>query len=493
MTILLIANRGEIVTRIARTARELGWRIATIYEPDDRQSPHVRVGDIALEVDSYTSIDSVVEAALRAGADIVHPGYGFLSENPEFAKKLLDLGILWAGPTPEKMKLLGDKIEARRLAEQAGVPVLPWCEVADLGEALRCAEDIGYPVVVKASNTGGGRGQRIARNGEELVIAFQLVELEARGWGRPRIFVEKFVENARHIEVQILADRYGTIVHLYERECSMQRRRQKIVEEAPSPLTARREKLRNQLLSYALQLSEYTGYDGIGTLEFIYDPKSNQFYFIEANTRLQVEHGVTEMVTGVDIVKHQLLTGLEKPLSLHQSEITVRGWAVEARVYAEKILDNFAPAEGVVTKLRMPSGPWLRVDSTIEEGYHVNPKYDTLLAKIIAWGTDRLEAVKRLEIALKETVIGGVETNLDLLRELLASEEFIKADYHTLFLENTLDRIRRKIVEKLQTLKEIVSKINMPQILQLKTPNNRLHEMRWRAYGWLAASTRSRY
>ncbi|HIP65481.1 MAG TPA: ATP-grasp domain-containing protein [Pyrodictium sp.] len=493
MTILLIANRGEVVVRVAKTARELGWKIATIYEPDDRQSPHIRVGDIAVEVDSYTSIDSVVEAALRVGADIVHPGYGFLSENPEFAKKLLDLGISWAGPSPEKMRLLGDKIEARRLAEQAGVPVLPWCEALDVGDALRCAEDIGYPVVVKASNTGGGRGQRIARNGEELVKAFQLVALEARGWGKPRIFVEKFVENARHVEVQILADRYGSVVHLYERECSVQRRRQKIVEEAPSPLTARRKKLRSELLDYALKLSEYAGYDGIGTLEFIYDPKSDQFYFIEANTRLQVEHGVTEMVTGVDIVKHQLLTGLEKPLSLRQSEITVRGWAVEARVYAEKVLSDFAPAEGVVTKLRMPSGPWLRVDSIVEEGYHVNPKYDTLLAKIIAWGSDRLEAVKRLEIALKETVIGGVETNLDLLRELLASEEFVKADYHTLFLEKTLDRIRRKISEKLQILKEIVSRINMPQLLHMKTPNVRLQGIRWRTYGWLAASTRSRY
>ena len=493
MTILLIANRGEIVVRVARTARELGWKVATVYEPDDRWSPHVRVGDIALEVDSYTSIDSMVEAALRASADIVHPGYGFLSENPEFAKKLLDLGISWAGPTPEKMRLLGDKLEARRLAEQAGVPVLPWCEAVDLKEALQCAENIGYPVVVKASNTGGGRGQRIARNGEELVKAFQLVGLEAKGWGRPRIFVEKFVENARHVEVQILADRYGSIVHLYERECSIQRRRQKIVEEAPSPLTARREKLRNELLSYALQLSEYAGYDGIGTLEFIYDPKHGQFYFIEANTRLQVEHGVTEMVTGVDIVKHQLLTGLEKPLSLSQSEIAVKGWAVEARVYAEKILDGFVPAEGTVTKLRIPSGPWLRIDSIVEEGYHVNPKYDTLLAKIIAWGSNRLEAVKRLEIALKETVIGGVETNLDLLRELLTSEEFVKANYHTLLLEKMLESIRGKVVEKLQTLKEIVSRINTPQILQLKTPNTRLRQVRWRAYGWLAATPHSRY
>ena len=493
MTILLIANRGEIVVRVARTARELGWKVATIYEPDDRWSPHVRVGDVALEVDSYTNVDSVAEAALRAGADIVHPGYGFLSENPEFAKKLLDLGISWAGPSPEKMRLLGDKVEARRLAEQAGVPVLPWCEVTDLSEALQCAENIGYPVVVKASNTGGGRGQRIARNSEELVRAFQLVGLEAKGWGRPRIFIEKFVKNARHVEVQILADRYGTIVHLYERECSIQRRRQKIVEEAPSPLTVRKERLREELLNYALRLSEHAGYDGIGTLEFIYDPESDQFYFIEANTRLQVEHGVTEMVTGIDIVKHQLLTGLEKPLRLRQSEITIRGWAVEARVYAEKILDGFAPAEGTVTKLRMPSSPWLRIGSIVEEGYHVNPKYDTLLAKIIAWGSNRLEAIRRLEVALKETVIGGIETNLDLLRELLTSEEFVKADYHTLFLEKTLDRIRRKVVEKLQTLKEIVSRISMPQLLQLKMPNTQLHQVRWRAYGWLAAASRSRY
>ena len=247
------------------------------------------------------------------------------------------------------------------------------------------------------------------------------------------------------------------------------------------------------MLSYALQLSEYAGYDGIGTLEFIYDPKHGQFYFIEANTRLQVEHGVTEMVTGVDIVKHQLLTGLEKPLSLSQSEIAVKGWAVEARVYAEKILDGFVPAEGTVTKLRIPSGPWLRIDSIVEEGYHVNPKYDTLLAKIIAWGSNRLEAVKRLEIALKETVIGGVETNLDLLRELLTSEEFVKANYHTLLLEKMLESIRGKVVEKLQMLKEIVSRINTLQILQLKIPNTRLRQVRWRADGWLAATPHSRY
>ncbi len=457
---VLIANRGEIAIRVARAVRELGWEPITIYTPEDAGSPHVRAGRVSLVVPSYTDPDAIVEAGVKAGADIVHPGYGFLSENPEFARKVLDAGMAWAGPSPKAMEVLGDKKLAKEVAEKAGVPTLPWCEAASEEEAVRCAERIGYPVILKASKAGGGRGLRVAGSEEEVRRAYRLIRIEAeRGFGRgSTIFVEKYIENPHHIEVQILGDQYGNIIHLYERECSIQRRRQKIVEEAPSPYVERNPSLRSSLADYALRLGEAVGYYSAGTVEFVVN--GGKAYFIEANTRLQVEHGVTEAVTGIDIVKMQLLIADGRELGVRQEDVKVRGWAVEARIYAEDPEAGFAASEGVLTRVRFPHAPGVRVDAGVEEGVRISSKYDTLLAKIIAWGASRAEAVARLKAALSETVIAGVKTNLDLLRVIVEQDWFRRGEYHTRLLESVLDRLLEEVRARRIALRELVSALN---------------------------------
>ena len=445
---VLIAARGEVAVRVARAARELGWTPVTIYTGDDRLSPHVGAGDFSVEVPSYTDMDSIVEAAVKAGADVLHPGYGFLSESPEFAEKVLAAGVEWAGPRPRAMRRLGDKWEAKRLAERLGVPTLPWCEARSPGDAARCAEKLGGRVVLKASRAGGGRGLRVADNPEEAGKLYRVVAGEARlGFGGEGVvYVEKLLERPRHLEVQVLGEPGGRVLYLYERECSLQRRRQKVVEEAPSPLAERLRGLRERLRDYALLLAEAVGYDNAGTIEFLVDG-SGEAFFIEANTRLQVEHGVTEMVTGVDIVKGQLLAATRGRLPYRQEEVRLRGWAIEARVYAEDPWNGFAAAGGRVERLRLPRGPWVRVDHALEEGAPVNPRYDTLLAKVIAFGFTRGEAVARLEAALSETVIGGVETNLDLLRSMVRSPWFRGGSFATTTLEERLGELLERAGE----------------------------------------------
>ncbi len=450
---LLIANRGEVVARVARSARELGWEVVTIYASDDRASPHTLLGDESYEVPSYTSIDDIVEVAVKAGVDVVHPGYGFLAENPKFAREVLRHGIEWAGPNPDVMELLGDKFQAKTVAERLGVPTPPWCTIKSAYDVEKCYEKLGGgPVVIKASLGGGGRGQRIAYTLEEAVRAFELVSREAEG----TVFMEKYFSEVHHVEVQIAGDRHGGVVHLFERECSLQRRQQKVVEEAPSPILWGRDEKRSELLSYAVRIAESVGYDSLGTFEFIYDDSTGNLYFIEANTRLQVEHGVTEAVTGVDLVKIQLLTAVGKELPVRQSDIVVRGWAIEARVYAEDPFNGFTPQEGRILKYREPRGPGIRVDSIAREGMPINPSYDTLIAKVIVWGSDRSEALARLREALNDMVVGGVKTNLDILRRLTYVKEFVYGDYHTTFLHKILPglleearRVRRLIAKAL--------------------------------------------
>lgn len=479
---VLIANRGEIAVRIARTVRELGWTPITIYEDEDKTSPHVRAGRVSVKVDSYTDPDSIIEAAHKTNADIIHPGYGFLSENPSFAKKVLDNGIAWAGPSPQVMALLADKQRIREIAEKLGIPVLPWCSSRRVN--LRsCVEEIGYPVIVKAVNAGGGRGQRIVHNPDELEEALEMASREAGGG---EVIVEKYIHDARHIEVQILGDHYGDAIHLYERECSIQRRRQKIIEEAPSPLVERL-KIRDVLTGYALKIAYATRYDNAGTIEFIYDPSTKTTYILESNTRLQVEHPVTELITGVDIVKQQLLIAIDKPLLLRQDEVTARGWAIEARIYAEDPLNYFTPTNGTVTAYRLPrDNPWIRVDHALSVGLRVNPKYDTLLAKIIAWGIDRAEALRRLELALAMTYVAGVKTNIDALRELIRDTVFRKAEYTTQHLEKTYKELKRKIQERLKTIANIASRIGArARARRLLQPRGEA----WLSYGWLAART----
>ncbi|ABM80994.1 acetyl-CoA carboxylase biotin carboxylase subunit [Hyperthermus butylicus] len=457
---VLVATRGEIAIRIARAVRELGWEPITIYAPDDAHSPHVRAGTFSVMVESYTNPDSVVEAAIKAGADILHPGYGFLSEDPSFARKVLDAGISWAGPKPETMELLGDKHRAKQLAEKVGVPTPPWCEARSAEEAVRCAERIGYPVMLKASKAGGGRGMRVASNSEEVRRAYRLVSLEARnGFGDAGVvYIEKYVRNPRHIEVQILGDGQGHVVHLYERECSIQRRRQKIIEEAPSPFAEKVPQVRSRLVDYALRLAEEAEYQSAGTIEFIVDERG-QPYFIEANARLQVEHGVTEAVTGIDIVKQQLLIAAGRELQLGQEDIKLHGWAIEARIYAEDPENGFRAVEGVVTGYREPRGPGVRVDSGAERGLRISTRYDTLLLKVIAWGRDRAEAVARLRAALHETVVAGVKTNLELLRTIVESDWFRKAAFHTRILEEKLGELLSQLRARRNIVRAIASRI----------------------------------
>ena len=489
---VLVAARGEAAVRVARAARELGWEPVTIHTRDDRFSPHVSAGVFSLEVPSYTDADAIVEAALRAGADVLHPGYGFLSESPEFAEKVLSAGISWAGPPPRAMRLLGDKWSAKRLAEKVGVPTLPWCEAGGPEEAARCAEKLGGRVVVKASRAGGGRGQRVAGSPEEAARVYRLVALEAGSGfgGAGRVYVEKLLERPRHIEVQVLGDSDGGLLHLYERECSLQRRRQKVVEEAPSPLASRIRGLRERLVEYALRLAEAAGYQSAGTVEFLVDPSSGEAFFIEANTRLQVEHGVTEAVTGVDIVKSQLLVAAGRRLPYRQEEIRLRGWAVEARIYAEDPWRGFAASEGVVTRVRLPGGPWVRVDHALSPGLRVNPRYDTMLAKVIAYGWDRGEAVERLSAALRETVIAGVETNLDLLRSLVESSWFREGSYHTRSLEEGLEDLL-SVAERRRRLAALAAgaiRARGPQAAPLGALQGKGPSHGWPGRRWTAAA-----
>ncbi len=460
---VLIAARGEIAIRVARAARELGWEPITIYEESDKPSPHVRAGVLSFPVKSYTDAYSIIDVAIKADADVIHPGYGFLSENPDFAEKVLDHGIGWAGPSPRSMRLLGDKNSAKGLAEKLGIPTLSWCEARSPEEARRCADRIGYPVILKASLAGGGRGSRVAYTPDEVEQSFKIIEMEAKlGFGKPGvIFVEKFIKHARHIEVQILGDGAGTVLHLFERECSLQRRRQKILEEAPSPFVERVEKihrLREELTKYAIALGEAVDYSSAGTVEFVVDQQGRP-YLIEVNTRLQVEHGVTEEVTGVDIVKQQLLVAAGYPLPISQQDIKLHGWAIEARIYAEDPANGFRASEGVLRRYIEPRGPGIRVDSAAEEGMPINTKYDTLIAKIIARGFSRNEAISKLRWALRETLIAGVETNLDLLRVIVDQPWFADAEYDTRIIENRLNELVNEVKRRRSIVKTIAAQI----------------------------------
>lgn len=460
---LLIAARGEAAIRVAKAARELGWEVAAVTTPDD-PSPHTRAAHVTVTIPSYTDTDSIIEAAQRVSADVIHPGYGFLAESPGFAEKVLAAGIAWAGPPPAAMKRLGDKLEAKRLAEKLHVPTPPSCHAPSPGDAERCTEKLGAPVILKASTAGGGRGMRIAHSPEEARRLHHVVTKEAaQGFGDPgEVVVEKLIPRARHVEVQVFGRPGGPVVHLYERECSIQRRRQKILEEAPSPLAAKNPGLRARLLDYALRLAEAAGYENAGTVEFIVSP-SGEPYFIEANTRLQVEHGVTEQVTGIDIVKLQLQAALGKDPGPEQEEVRLHGWAIEARLYAENPWRGFAPTEGRVTKWRPPAGPWIRVDHALEEGTRITPRYDTLLAKIITYGRTRTEALQRLRLALNETIIAGVETNLELLRVLLDTEWLRNGDAYTTKLEEALPQLLAEAARRRTIASLIARRIHAPQ------------------------------
>ncbi|HET9094472.1 MAG TPA: biotin carboxylase N-terminal domain-containing protein, partial [Solirubrobacteraceae bacterium] len=420
---VLIANRGEIAVRVARTAHSMGLSVVAVRTRADAGALHVDVADRAVMVPSYLDIDAVIDAAREAGARSVHPGYGFLSENPRFATAVAEAGLTWIGPPAEAIALMGDKARAKRFAREAGVPVVPGLEADDLGlDDLRgfCAEH-GFPVVIKALAGGGGKGMRVVRAAEELEPSLEAARREATAaFGDGRVLVERYLERPRHIEVQVLADRHGQVVHLGERECSLQRRHQKVVEEAPSPVIDAERRAR--MGQAAVDLARRCGYESAGTIEFITPADGRAFFFLEMNTRLQVEHPVTELVYGVDLVQEQLRIAAGRPLTLDQAALNPRGHAVEARLYAEDPRHGFLPSIGRIRAYREPEGPGVRVDSGVREGTEVGTAYDPMLAKVIAHGPDRETALQRLDRALATLEVVGVSTNAAFTRALLARD-----------------------------------------------------------------------
>jgi acetyl-CoA carboxylase, biotin carboxylase subunit len=438
---LLIANRGEIAIRVIRAARELGIPTVAVCSEPDVEALHARAADEQVVIGpaaaarSYLDVDAVLEAAAEVGADAVHPGYGFLSERADFAERLDQAGITFVGPSAEAIRLMGDKALARSTAAHAGVPTVPGSDgpVAGVPEALDVAAEIGYPVAVKAAAGGGGRGIRIVGTPEELRSAVPTAQAEAAAaFGHGEVYLERFVEHAHHVEVQVFGDG-SRFLHLGERECSLQRRRQKILEEAPSPSIT--EQVREAMTAAAVRLAAEVSYRGAGTVEFLYDPDQHDFFFIEMNTRIQVEHPITEMVTGRDLVREQLNVAAGNPLSFTQEDVEVRGHSIELRLNAENPAMQFMPSPGPLEVMRMPAGPFVRIDSGYEQGTAVSPYYDSLLAKVVVWDENRPRALARARRALDEVHIVGVQTTAPFLREVLDLPEVVEGRYHSTFLE----------------------------------------------------------
>ncbi len=437
---VLVANRGEIALRIVRALRDLSIRSVAVYSDVDRLSPHVRYADEAYHIgpaparESYLNIERIIDVAKKAGADAIHPGYGFLAENSDFAEACGAAGLTFIGPTPESMRLLGDKVAARKIAERANVPVIPGSdELTNLDEIRRAAERIRFPVMLKAAAGGGGKGVRVVRTADELERAATAAMQEAKAaFGNPALYVEKQLWPVRHIEVQIIADRYGNIVPVGERECSIQRRHQKLIEECPSPVVD--PLLRRALCRAAVRIAREANYHNVGTVEFLLTA-DRSFYFIEMNTRLQVEHPVTEMVTGVDLVKDQILVAAGEELPYDEAELLTRGWAIECRIVAEDPFNNFLPSVGKVMLAREPAGPGIRVESALYDGIEITPYYDSLLAKVTAWGRNREGARTRMKRALTEFRVEGVATNIPYLLQILDTPAFIAGDIDTAFLD----------------------------------------------------------
>jgi acetyl-CoA carboxylase biotin carboxylase subunit len=442
---VLIANRGEIALRVIRACRDLGLKSVAVYSDADRTATHVRMADMAVHIgpapasESYLSIPKILDAARQTNAGAIHPGYGFLSENPEFADACASAGFRFVGPPGRVMREMGEKTAARRVARDAGVPIVPGYDTGldDIREAARLAEEIGYPIMIKAAAGGGGKGIRFVHRPEDLEAALRLARSEALGaFGDSSVYMEKAVIPARHIEVQIFGDTHGNVIHLGERECSIQRRHQKLIEESPSPVLNAESRAR--FTEAAVRLARAVGYVNAGTCEFLLGPDGN-FYFLEVNARLQVEHPVTELVTGLDLVREQLRVAAGLPLSVTQEQISFRGHAIEARITAEDPLNRFLPASGRVVALRDPAGPGVRLDSALYDGMDIPLYYDSLLAKLICWGEDRAEAMARLRRALDEYVIAGVRTTVPFARWLLDQPRFVAGDFSTNFIAETWD------------------------------------------------------
>ena len=486
---VLVANRGEIAVRVMRACRELSIPTVAVYSDVDRASLHVRTADEAAHIgpapsaESYLNIPRILEAAQRHGADAIHPGYGFLSENAEFAQACEDNHITFIGPSAASIRAMGSKVQARNLAKAAGTPVLPGTDegVTDSAEARRIADEIGYPVLIKAESGGGGKGMRRVDTPGELESALRDASSEAeRSFRSASVYIEKLLERPRHIEVQILGDKHGHLIHLGERECSIQRRHQKVIEESPSPLFDRFPDLRPRMGEAAIRAARAAGYYNAGTVEFLVGPHGN-FYFLEMNTRLQVEHPVTELVTGIDLVHVQLLIAAGKPLPIAQKDVRWRGSAIECRLYAEDPEQNFFPSPGAITALTLPSGPGVRVDSGVYPGWTVPMDYDPLLAKLTVFGETRDLAIARLQRALSECHIGGIASNISFFREIVADEQFRAGDLHTGFIGEW--QARRRVRSDESELAEVAALTAAATVKPTARPQTPRSESRWLANG----------
>jgi len=441
---VLVANRGEIAVRVIRACRELGIKTVAVYSEADRDALHVKLADESICIggassnQSYLNIPNIVAAANITNADAIHPGYGFLAENAYFAEMCETCDIKFIGPNARAINLMGDKIQAREMVKKAGVPVVPGSEgaVKDVGHALELAKEIGYPVLIKAAAGGGGRGMRLAHNPKDMEKALATAQAEAQAaFGDGSVYIEKYIEEPRHIEIQVLGDEQGSMVYLGERDCSIQRRNQKLLEEAPSVFI--NEDTRKRMGETAVLAARAAGYYSAGTVEFLVDKHQN-FYFIEMNTRIQVEHPVTEMVTGIDIVKEQIRIAAGEPLGLIQEHVRINGWAIECRINAEDPDMDFRPSPGTVTEYLPPGGPGIRVDSALYPGYSIPPYYDSLVAKVIAWGRDRDEAIARMDRALREFTIKGVKTTIPFHLRILENAFFQRGEVYTNFIQRRI-------------------------------------------------------
>ena len=444
MNKILIANRGEIAVRIIRACKEMNIKTVAVYSEIDKDAMHTRLADETVCIGpansgkSYLNFKNIIEAANITGADSIHPGFGFLSENSQFAKICEESNIKFIGPSYKVIELMGNKSNAKELMKSAGVPVVPGSDgsVRGIKDAIYIAKKIGYPVILKAAAGGGGKGIRVANNQEELESNYNLVKQEAKlSFNDDEIYIEKFIKNPRHVEIQVLADEYGNVVHLGERDCTVQRKHQKVIEETPS--TAIDEKLRNKMGEAAIKAVKASGYTSCGTVEFLVDSDKN-FYFMEMNTRIQVEHPITEERTGIDIVKEQIKIAAGEKLKLKQKDIEFRGCSIECRINAENPSKNFMPCPGTITGLNLPGGNGIRIDTAIYEGYTIPPTYDSMIAKIIVYGANRNEAISKMKRALEETVIEGVDTNIDFLFQIIKNHNFIRGDFDTSFIENEI-------------------------------------------------------
>ena len=455
---ILIANRGEIAVRIIRACRELEIRTVAVYSEIDKNSLHKELADEAVCIGpaqsnkSYLNVKAIIEAACLTGCDGIHPGYGFLSENSSFAKMCDEIGIKFIGPTYKMIELMGNKSKAKETMKNAGVPVVPGSDglVDNVLEAIKVALRIGYPVILKASSGGGGKGIRIAYNEKELVKFYDLVRQEAKiSFNDDSIYIEKFIENPRHIEVQVIADEHGNVIHLGERDCTVQRNNQKMLEETPSGVIT--DKLRQKMGKITVNALKEIGYSNVGTIEYLLD-KNKDFYFMEINTRVQVEHPITETITGVDIIKEQLRIASGEKLQYKQDDIKFTGHSLEARINAENPYKNFMPCPGEIKELHIPGGNGVRIDTAIYPGYKIPPTYDSMIAKIIVHGKDRNESIAKMKSAIGEFVIDGISTNIDFLYKILEDEDFISNNYDTSFIAQKYSNLQK---DKKDTIYEI--------------------------------------